>query len=66
MSITRTVNFAICSVEDCTIAFEAERDEDFFCPTCKMEMITSCPSCGTGFSEEDQVVCLHCEQDLKN
>jgi hypothetical protein len=65
MSLTTNLTYAICPVEDCTIAFEAERDGDYLCPTCRMEMITTCPSCGAGISEEEQVACSRCDKDLK-
>jgi len=65
MSISTSIIFAICPTEDCTIAFEAERDGDYLCPTCQLQMLTTCPSCDTGISEEDQVTCSRCDIDLK-
>jgi hypothetical protein len=65
MSLSSTIIYAICPTEDCTIAFEAERDGDYLCPTCQLEMLTTCPSCKAGISEEDQVVCNSCDKDLK-
>ena len=65
MSLTTNVTYAICPVEDCTIAFEGERGGEYFCPSCKMEMLTTCPGCDAGISEEDQVICASCDKDLK-
>ena len=65
MSLSTQITYAICPVEDCTISFEAERDGEYLCPACHMEMLTQCPSCGAGISEEEQVACSGCDRDLK-
>jgi len=65
MLLTTHVTYAICPIEDCTVSFEAEMGEDYLCPTCRVEMLTACPACGTRIGEEDQVACSSCDKDLK-
>ena len=64
-AMSRSAQFAICPVDDCSVVIEAEVGEDYFCPSCRIEMVTACPKCDTPVREEDQIVCLKCEQDLK-
>lgn len=57
--------YAICPIDDCTVAFEADLDGDYLCPTCKVEMLTTCPQCGASITNPEQVICAKCEGDLK-
>ena len=62
---TATPTYAICPIDDCSVAFEAEIDGDYLCPTCKLEMLTSCSQCGSRVTSPEQVSCGKCEADLK-
>ena len=67
MALAKTSSiYAICPIDDCTVAFEAERDGEYLCPTCNMEMLSSCPQCSTYITSPDQVICSKCEADLKD
>ena len=57
--------YAICPIDDCTVAFEAERGGEYLCPTCKMEMLTACHQCGTDVTSPEQAICGKCEASLK-
>ena len=65
MALARSVYFAICPLEDCTVVHEAEPGETYFCPTCNLEMVTQCPKCEARVVEEDQVACGQCGKELK-
>ncbi|MFQ5720094.1 MAG: hypothetical protein ACE5IK_11165 [Acidobacteriota bacterium] len=60
-----TTRWAICPVEDCTVAIEFDPDESLYCPTCEMEMISECPSCRAPIDEEEGTLCSRCGASLK-
>jgi len=64
-STTSKSTYAICPIEDCSVAFEADLDGDYLCPTCKIEMLTTCPQCGDQITAAEQVLCGECEGNLK-
>jgi hypothetical protein len=57
--------YAICPIDDCPVAFEADIDSHYLCPTCKIEMLTTCPQCGAHITSPEQVICGKCEGSLK-
>ena len=57
--------WAICPVADCVYALEYDPDENFFCPTCEMEMISACKRCGAPIQEEEPSSCAKCGVSLK-
>jgi len=62
---TATEIYAICPIDDCPVAFEADLDGGYLCPTCKVEMLTTCPQCDTPITSPEAVVCARCGADLK-
>ncbi|MFQ5766379.1 MAG: hypothetical protein ACE5ID_00115 [Acidobacteriota bacterium] len=55
----------ICPGEDCLYALEYEPDQEFYCPTCEMELISQCPTCKKPIESEEQVTCRTCRARLK-
>ena len=57
--------WAICPVDSCTFALELDPDENLYCPTCEMELVTGCPSCRAPIEEEEAIQCAQCGGELK-
>ena len=62
---TEKITWSVCPVEDCVFALEFDPSENYFCPTCDMEMISECPSCRTRIQTEDQSICRQCSTRIK-
>ena len=58
-------HWSICPVEDCAYAVEYDADENLFCPSCEMELISECPGCKHMIETEDETPCRKCGESLK-